>query len=185
MSEGILFDKTCRGYDRKQVNDFILNLNTTYQEQLSEQSERYLAMAKELDEEKNRSEGLGKENEELKIQLAKAQDDLAFFQEQADELAASLRELHAAHAELKAKMEKQKACKTDLDGAMEVSSLTSGLSAEAKERFEQVCLSRDKILAKLTADRIIIAKDELTKLIERLSADAVSFYRTFTGGDLL
>ncbi len=186
MADGILFDKVCRGYNKEQVNAFILKLNTTYQQQLAEQAERIQAQNEEIQSEKMISDTLREAKEALEEELCGIREEAELLKTEADEMAASLRELHGAYTTLKESYDALLAEKSNKDGAIEVGNVCQNtrLSAAAQDRFDLVCEARNKILSKLTAEKIIISKEELTKLVDRLSADAAEFYRTFTGGKL-
>ena len=186
MADGILFDKACRGYNREQVNAFILKLNTSYQEQLAEQTECLEAQREELASEKARADTLLLEKTALEKELAELREDSELIKMEADELAASLRKLHAEYNALKEAFDTLQEKNTDEDGALEVSAgQADKLSVEAQDRFALVLAAKERILGKLTSDRIIISREELIKLCERLSADAADFYRAFTDGALL
>lgn len=181
MAQGILFDKSCRGYDRKQVNAFILELNHTYQEQLAEKNDRISSLESTSADQTAALDALCDEKKALEEALAKERDEIIALRSQLDEMASSLREIHASYNALKQSLEEEKKYRADKDGAVEVfAAKRADLIKSAKDRFDHVVAARNKILSKLISERIVISKEELVKLVDRLSGDAAEFYLSFT-----
>ncbi|HAZ20418.1 MAG TPA: hypothetical protein DER23_07780 [Clostridiales bacterium] len=190
MAKGILFDKEYGGFNKEQVNAFIIHLNEMFQDELEQQNEHILSLTASLQQTQAQLSCLQSDHETIESEYASLKEELETLRAHTDELAVSLRDTHDENLSLKQSLANELAKRMDENGAIPVTSPAPPppvLIEEAARRLESVLLAKDTMIEKLDAnkDKIMISKEEFIKLVDKLSADAAGFYSSLTDGDRL